>query len=133
MWLSDAQSAQVRALAKYEEDMRKYATIKAEWDEKAKVWAEEDAVHAALVAAAKLSGNRPPKGKTQKEKQAESKARAPPTEPKKPVVRMQCDEPYNFLRLATSLKILLGRSIDGDKLFRSAQLMQDYLLTFKQV
>ena len=56
-----------------------------------------------------------------------------PTRPKKPVPRMQKDEPYNFLRFATALKIFLGSSVQKNMIPRAAGLLQDYLCGFQKV
>jgi hypothetical protein len=50
-----------------------------------------------------------------------------------PSPRMVEGEDENFLRFATALKIIVGRSIRLDKLPRIKSLLQDYLLTFSEV
>jgi hypothetical protein len=57
----------------------------------------------------------------------------PPKAPKKPFRRMHNDEPRNFLRFATALKILVGSSITRDGLQRAKGLLRDYLLKFSEV
>jgi hypothetical protein len=56
-----------------------------------------------------------------------------PAPPVKPLPRMHEDEPVNFLRLATALKLLLGQSIDEAMILRGAQLFEDYIIHFKEV
>jgi hypothetical protein len=56
-----------------------------------------------------------------------------PTRPKKPIPHMQKDEPYNFLRLATALKIFLGSSVKKNMIPRATKLLQDYLCGFRKV
>lgn len=56
-----------------------------------------------------------------------------PKPPKPPKVRMQRDEPVNFLRLSTALKIFCGSSIKLDMLPRAEMLLQEYLLEYKRV
>lgn len=50
-----------------------------------------------------------------------------------PELRMHADDAQNFLRLATTLKIILSRSITDADLNRAEQLMSDYLKTYQQV
>lgn len=51
----------------------------------------------------------------------------------KPSPRMVKEEDKNFLRFATALKMLIGRSIRRDQLPRIKSLLQEYLLTFERV
>lgn len=51
----------------------------------------------------------------------------------KPTPRMVEGEDENFLRFATALKIIVGRSIRRDRLPRVKSLLQDYLLTYAEV
>ena len=52
---------------------------------------------------------------------------------KKPKLRMQKDEAYNFLRLATALKILMNTYVETDALVRAEALLKAYLLDYKKV
>src|ERR1700728_831503 len=56
-----------------------------------------------------------------------------PEMPQEPRARMHEDEPTNFLRLATSLKLYLGREVTEAMITRAFSLFQDYLLEFKRV
>ncbi|KAJ7812476.1 hypothetical protein B0H13DRAFT_2470899 [Mycena leptocephala] len=51
----------------------------------------------------------------------------------KPSPRMVEEEDENFLRFATALKMLIGRSIRRDQLPRIKSLLQEYLLTFERI
>lgn len=137
MWevsLQEASDAHARALDKYALEMAKYDKVKAEWEAKEAGYLAEEAAEAAIIAAAQAAGQKRPKGlKTKKQKDEEAKARKPPAVPKKPVLRMQEQEPVNFLRLATSLKLLLGQTISLSSASRSHDLYVQYLLGFREV
>ncbi|KAJ6534408.1 hypothetical protein B0H19DRAFT_876222, partial [Mycena capillaripes] len=51
----------------------------------------------------------------------------------KPSPQMVEEEDENFLRFATALKMLIGRSIRRDQLPRIKSLLQEYLLTFEKI
>ncbi|KIJ57838.1 hypothetical protein HYDPIDRAFT_171515, partial [Hydnomerulius pinastri MD-312] len=74
---------------------------------------------------------------TQKGKTKKGKTRAnddqEPKPPNPPKVRMQHDEPVNFLRLSSALKIFCGSSIKLDTLSRAKSLLEEYLLEFKRL
>jgi hypothetical protein len=46
---------------------------------------------------------------------------------------MQAEEPVNFLKLAASLKIIVGSSVREDLLSHATDLLQDYLCGFRKV
>lgn len=69
----------------------------------------------------------------EKANQSRNKKSRRPREPKAPVRRMQPDEPRNFLRFATALKILVGSSITLQGLERAKALLRNYLLGFLEV
>lgn len=71
----------------------------------------------------------PPPRSTRRGKQSDPK----PTPPVPPQQRLHEDEPSMFLRFATALKILLGRSIDDRAIARGLQLLQEYLLQFREM
>lgn len=52
---------------------------------------------------------------------------------KKPTLRMHADDPENFLKLASCLKIILGRSIRKSDLPRARRLLHEYLTGFLKV
>ncbi|KAF8834588.1 hypothetical protein BDN67DRAFT_914663, partial [Paxillus ammoniavirescens] len=52
---------------------------------------------------------------------------------KMPKVRMQREEPVNFLRLSAALKIFCGSSIKLEMLPRAEELLQAYLFGYKQI
>lgn len=56
-----------------------------------------------------------------------------PTPPKKPIPRMQENEPYNFLWFATALKIILGSSVKEEAILRATNLLYQYLCGFRVV
>jgi hypothetical protein len=56
-----------------------------------------------------------------------------PVKPPTPRLRMHKDEPTNFLRLATALKLFLNREVTDQTIDRGSMLYQDYLFGFKQV
>jgi hypothetical protein len=56
-----------------------------------------------------------------------------PTKPAIPLPRMQKQEDVNFLRFATSLKILFGSAITSSGLEKAEMLLQEYLLNFTVV
>jgi hypothetical protein len=56
-----------------------------------------------------------------------------PVHPQQPHLRMQAEEPRNFLRFATSLKLFIGRRVTDDMLIRAASLLHAYLEEFKRV
>ncbi|EIW80125.1 hypothetical protein CONPUDRAFT_155484 [Coniophora puteana RWD-64-598 SS2] len=56
-----------------------------------------------------------------------------PDEPTQPKVRMHPDESLNFLRLAASLKIFCGSSVELSLLPRATSLLQDYLILYRQI
>ncbi|KII89951.1 hypothetical protein PLICRDRAFT_571426 [Plicaturopsis crispa FD-325 SS-3] len=88
-----------------------------------------DAYKVALSAWNKNPPPPPPAGK--KLTAAEKKRHEMPTAPKKPKLLMQKDEPVNFLRFATSIKILLSSSITHDMIEYALKLLQEYLLEFR--
>ncbi|TFK48392.1 hypothetical protein OE88DRAFT_1704182, partial [Heliocybe sulcata] len=53
--------------------------------------------------------------------------------PTPPEQRLHEDEPCLFLHFATALKILLGRSVSDAGLTRALQLLQEYLLQFREM
>lgn len=56
-----------------------------------------------------------------------------PIPPEEPSPRLQPDEPENFLRLATALKIFLSVAIADDSIPRGEVLYETYLLEFRRV
>lgn len=56
-----------------------------------------------------------------------------PKEPTAPRARMHKDEPVNFLRLATALKIIMGSSVKEDIITRALSLLEEYLIEFRKV
>jgi len=56
-----------------------------------------------------------------------------PVPPPPPRQRMQKEEPTNFLRFATSLKLMVGRTVTEAMLQRAGSLLEDYLIEFKRV
>src|SRR4030081_182920 len=78
------------------------------------------------------------KDKEQRDKQSSAtkgkdKPSVKPTQPQAPQPRMHTDEPINFLRLATALKMLLSRTVSDQSIARGATLYTEYLFGFKQV
>ncbi|KII83669.1 hypothetical protein PLICRDRAFT_180270 [Plicaturopsis crispa FD-325 SS-3] len=64
---------------------------------------------------------------------ADKKKYEKPTAPKKPKLLMQKDEPVNFLRFATAIKVLLSSTITEDMIRYALTLLQEYLLKFKEL
>jgi hypothetical protein len=63
----------------------------------------------------------------------DGKRHTKPKKPEGPTPRMHADEPHNFLRFATALKILLASSVEESGLDRASDLLRDYLLGFREV
>ncbi|RDB26670.1 hypothetical protein Hypma_005517 [Hypsizygus marmoreus] len=55
-----------------------------------------------------------------------------PNPPNPPSPRMHEDEPYNFLRLSTCLKIFMGSSVHEENIPRAVELLEEYLLYLTQ-
>jgi hypothetical protein len=70
---------------------------------------------------------------SKKRRKTDSQQDRKPEMPQEPCPRMHKDEPTNFLYLATSLKLYLGREVTEDMIARALSLFQDYLLGFKRV
>ncbi|TFK52768.1 hypothetical protein OE88DRAFT_1296612 [Heliocybe sulcata] len=56
-----------------------------------------------------------------------------PESPTRPSQRLDPEEPGMFLGFATALKLLLGRSIDERTIVRALELLQDYLLQYREI
>ena len=54
----------------------------------------------------------------------------PPTQPRR---RLHEDEPVNFLRLTTALKLFLSRIVSNASIQRAAILYEEYLFEYKKV
>jgi hypothetical protein len=70
-------------------------------------------------------------GKSGKRKKTDNDQK--PVPPQSPRQRMQKEEPTNFLRFATSLKLMVGRTVTEAMLERVGTLFEAYLVEFKQV
>ena len=70
-------------------------------------------------------------GKSAKRKKTDNDPK--PVPPQCPRQRMQKEEPTNFLRFATSLKLMVGRMVTEAMVDRAGTLLEEYLIEFKRV
>jgi hypothetical protein len=53
--------------------------------------------------------------------------------PKPPTVRMEINEDANFLKLASSLRLLLARSVTAEAIQAGKELLIEYLMEYRKV
>jgi hypothetical protein len=104
-----------KAQTKYNNDLKTY-------EKKLAAWTATQTANGGVV---------DQQGSSRKRKKTDEPTK--PTPPLKPSPRMHEDEPKNFLRLSTTLKLAVGRSISDDVITRVNQLLHDYLAEFKRV
>lgn len=105
----------------FESSTKRYESAKAKYKVEIEKWQKKHS---------NQSGSSAPKS-TQKGKKNDGSDK--PKEPKEPKLRMHKDEPTNFLRLAASLKVIMGSSVKHDMLGRALCHLQDYLIKFREV
>ncbi|KAL4259480.1 hypothetical protein AB1N83_007669 [Pleurotus pulmonarius] len=124
-FLQEAQTAFENANKRYDDALKKYETDLLTWN---------NSIHASYKTTRSTTRQTTKSSKSTKQQPKDKPGKVSdekPNPPKKPVCRMQKDEPRNFLCLAAALKIFLGSSVYKHMLPRATDFLKDYLLNYR--